>query len=89
MKAARYHGRGDIRIEDVPAPVAADDELLLAVAAVGICGTDAAEFAHGPTMFPIESAHTVTGHRGPMTPGHEFAGTVVAAGRDVHRLRRG
>ncbi len=69
MKAARYHGRLDIRIEDVPTPVPADDELLLSVAAVGICGTDAAEFAHGPTMFPIESAHAVTGHRGPMTPG--------------------
>jgi (R,R)-butanediol dehydrogenase / meso-butanediol dehydrogenase / diacetyl reductase len=89
MKAARYHGRGDIRIEDVPAPVPADDELLLSVAAVGICGTDAAEFAHGPSMFPIESAHAVTGHRGPMTPGHEFAGTVVATGREVSGFAEG
>ena len=56
-------------------PVPADDELLLEVAAVGICGTDAAEFAHGPTMFPIDHAHPVTGHRGPMVPGHEFSGT--------------
>jgi (R,R)-butanediol dehydrogenase/meso-butanediol dehydrogenase/diacetyl reductase len=83
MKAARYHGRLDIRIEDVPTPDPADDELLLAVGAVGICGTDAAEYAHGPTMFPIDEAHAVTGHRGPMVPGHEFAGTVVTAGRDV------
>ena len=89
MKAARYHGRLDIRIEDVPAPVPADDELLLEVAAVGICGTDAAEFAHGPTMFPIDHAHAVTGHRGPMIPGHEFAGTVVAAGRDVSGFAEG
>ena len=83
MKAARYHGRLDIRIEDVPVPVPADDELLLEVAAVGICGTDAAEFAHGPTMFPIDHAHPVTGHRGPMVPGHEFSGT-----RRRHRTRR-
>jgi (R,R)-butanediol dehydrogenase/meso-butanediol dehydrogenase/diacetyl reductase len=89
MKAARYHGRLDIRVEDVPSPTPADDELLLAVSAVGICGTDAAEFAHGPTMFPIESAHAVTGHRGPMTPGHEFAGIVVAAGRDVRGFAEG
>ena len=89
MRAARYHGRLDIRIEDVPTPVPADDELLLSVAAVGICGTDAAEFAHGPTMFPISQAHAVTGHRGPMTPGHEFAGTVVAAGRDVRGFAEG
>jgi (R,R)-butanediol dehydrogenase/meso-butanediol dehydrogenase/diacetyl reductase len=73
----------------VPAPVPSDDELLLAVAAVGICGTDAAEFAHGPTMFPIDDAHAVTGHRGPMVPGHEFAGTVVAAGREVSGFAEG
>ena len=70
-------------------PVPADDELLLEVAAVGICGTDAAEFAHGPTMFPIDHAHPVTGHRGPMVPGHEFSGLVVATGRRRHRFRRG
>ena len=83
MKAARFHGRLDIRLEDVPTPVPADDELLLEIAAVGICGTDAAEFANGPTMFPIDHAHDITGHRGPIVPGHEFSGTVVAAGRDV------
>lgn len=89
MKAARYHGRLDIRIEDVPAPVPGDDELLLSVAAVGICGTDAAEFSRGPTMFPIDEAHPVTGHRGPMVPGHEFSGTVVAAGHDVTGFAEG
>ena len=67
----------------------ADDELLLEVAAVGICGTDAAEFANGPTMFPIDHAHHVTGHHGPMVPGHEFSGVVVAAGRDVSGFAEG
>ncbi len=69
--------------------MAADDELLLEVAAVGICGTDAAEFAKGPTMFPIDHAHHVTGHHGPMVPGHEFSGIVVAAGRDVSGFAEG
>ena len=89
MKAARFHGRLDIRIEDVPPPAPADDELLLAVAAVGICGTDAAEYAHGPAMFPTDTAHAVTGHRGPITPGHEFAGTIVGLGRDVTGFAEG
>lgn len=89
MKAARYHGRLDIRIEDVPSPFPANDELLIAVAAVGICGTDATEYAHGPAMFPIDAAHPVTGHCGPMVPGHEFAGTVVAAGREVGGFAEG
>ena len=89
MKAARFHGRLDIRLEDVPTPLPADDELLLEIAAVGICGTDAAEFANGPTMFPIDHAHDITGHRGPIVPGHEFSGTVVAAGRDVTGFDQG
>lgn len=83
MKAAVFHGRRDIRIEELPRPAIADDEVLLQVAGVGICGTDAAEFAHGPSMFPIHRAHAVTGHCGPMVPGHEFAGVVAEIGRGV------
>jgi (R,R)-butanediol dehydrogenase/meso-butanediol dehydrogenase/diacetyl reductase len=80
MKAARYHGRHDIRIEELPIPTPADDELLVQVTAVGICGTDAAEFANGPTLFSIDQSHPITGHSGPLVPGHEFAGIVVRAG---------
>jgi (R,R)-butanediol dehydrogenase/meso-butanediol dehydrogenase/diacetyl reductase len=83
VRAAVYHGRGDIRIEEVPEPVPGEGELLLEIHAAGVCGTDAGEYAHGPAMFPIEHPHPVTGHRGPMVPGHEFAGRVVAAGRGV------
>ncbi|MDH3755151.1 MAG: alcohol dehydrogenase catalytic domain-containing protein [Acidimicrobiia bacterium] len=83
MKAAVYHGRFDIRMEELERPEPADDELLVAVTGVGICGTDATEFAHGPTMFPIEHRHDVTGHVGPMVPGHEFAGRVVRVGSAV------
>ncbi len=83
MRAAVYHGQGDVRIEDVPVPEIGDDELLVEVTGAGICGTDAHEFAHGPAMFPIATPHPVTGHHGPMIPGHEFAGRVVAIGRDV------
>ncbi|MGV9194610.1 zinc-dependent alcohol dehydrogenase [Microbacterium sp. MC2] len=83
MHAAVLHGRRDLRIETVPTPVAADGELLLEVTAVGVCGTDAAEWAHGPRLMPIEAEHPVTGHRGPLTIGHEFAGRVVAVGAEV------
>ena len=34
------------------------------VSAVGICGTDAVEFARGPVAFPLERRHPVTGHVG-------------------------
>jgi (R,R)-butanediol dehydrogenase / meso-butanediol dehydrogenase / diacetyl reductase len=83
MRAAVFHGRHDIRIEDVPMPVPGPGELLLRVTAVGICGTDAHEFEAGPSMFPIETRHPVSGHVGPMIPGHELAGVVVGRGEGV------
>lgn len=89
MRAAVLHGRRDLRFETVPTPVAGPGELLLAVTAVGVCGTDAAEWAHGPKLMPVETAHPVTGHIGPLTMGHEFAGRVVAVGPGVDTAWRG
>lgn len=83
MRAAVFHGNKDIRIERVPVPEPRPGELLLEVTTVGVCGTDAAEWAHGPKILPIDSPHRVTGHSGPMVIGHEFAGTVVAVGDGV------
>lgn len=83
MRAAVFHGNRDIRIEHAPVPTPGEGELLLRVGAAGVCGTDAAEWAHGPLMFPVTASHRVTGHHGPMIPGHEFSGTVVAVGSNV------
>lgn len=85
MRAAVMHGKGDIRFEEVPVPNALPGELLLEVTAVGVCGTDAAEWAYGPKLFPVEVQHPVTGHIGPMVLGHEFAGQVVDVGEGVDR----
>lgn len=79
-----FHGRGDVRIEAVEDPVPEPGELLLRIHASGICGTDAHEFAHGPTMMPLYEPHLVTGHVGPTIPGHELAGTVVGLSSDVN-----
>lgn len=83
MRAAVMHDRGDIRVEEVERPEPAAGELLVEVETVGICGTDAAEFGKGPAMFPIHRPHPVTGHVGPMIPGHEFAGRVAEIGAAV------
>lgn len=72
MRAAVFHGSNDVRIEDVPEPEVAQGEVLVEVHAAGICGTDAAEYHHGPHWYRVP----VTGH----IPGHEFAGMVVALG---------
>lgn len=83
MRAAVFHGQGDVRIEDVSEPGCAPDGLVLEVAAVGICGTDAHEFSSGPHMFPVIHQHPVSGHVGPMIPGHEFTGIVREIGGNV------
>lgn len=83
MRAAVLHGRRDLRVEEVPVPAAQEGELLLEVTAVGVCGTDASEWANGPKLLPVQTRHPVTGHLGPITMGHEFAGRVVAVGGGV------
>jgi (R,R)-butanediol dehydrogenase/meso-butanediol dehydrogenase/diacetyl reductase len=89
MRAAVFHGRGDVRIDDVPVPRTGPGDLLVRIAAVGICGTDAHEYSTGPHMFPITEAHPVSGHVGPMIPGHELAGVVEAVGEDVTEFGEG
>ncbi|AKS34317.1 zinc-dependent alcohol dehydrogenase [Mycolicibacterium goodii] len=89
MRAAVFHGRGDVRVEDVPDVRPGPGDLMIKVQAVGICGTDAHEFESGPHMFPIDQPHPVSGHVGPMIPGHELAGVVEDMGRDVEGFRRG
>ncbi len=73
MRATRLFATGDIRTVEVPVPEPGPGEVLVRVAAAGICGTDRHLFKG---EFPC---------RPPVTLGHEFAGTVVAvgAGADV------
>ena len=82
MKAAVYRGPCDLRIEEVAEPEPATDELLVQVAAAGICGTDGHEYAHGPIQFAVP-ARSSWGPADALIPGHEFSGTVVGMGRDV------
>lgn len=77
MTAAVYYAPGDVRIETVGAPVRGPGEALLRVVRSGMCGTDATEWRTGPLTFPVNRVHPVTGHTGPMIPGHEFIGEVV------------
>jgi (R,R)-butanediol dehydrogenase / meso-butanediol dehydrogenase / diacetyl reductase len=88
VRAAVYRGPGDIRIEDVTEPVPAGDELLLQVAATGVCGTDGHEYAHGPFQFAVPS-RSAWGPVGGLIPGHEFSGTVVGMGEHVTGFSEG
>ncbi len=88
MKAMRWHGVGDVRLDDVPEPRAASGEVVVEVAACGLCGSDLHEYLHGPVYIP-KTAHPLTGVVPPVTLGHEFAGRVAEVGPGVAGLRPG
>ncbi|MFB6170825.1 MAG: zinc-binding dehydrogenase [Haloarculaceae archaeon] len=67
MRAAQYYGLEDIRLEDVDAPEPGPGEILVDVAACGICGSDLHFYTDG---FPHEVDY-------PVTLGHEIGGTVA------------
>ncbi|WP_378143944.1 2,3-butanediol dehydrogenase [Cnuibacter sp. UC19_7] len=79
MRAARYHDREDIRIEDVDRPTPGPGEVGIRVAFNGICGTDVHEYYSGPAWVPA-TTHPRTGVSRPVILGHEFSGTVEAVG---------
>jgi alcohol dehydrogenase, propanol-preferring len=76
MQAARMYGyRDPLRIDQVPVPEPGPDEILLKVAACGMCRSDYQLFEgyfEGP--FPVEF---------PYIPGHEVAGRVAGLGSAV------
>src|SRR5690349_15041001 len=82
MRAARYHGVRDVRIEKLPEPTPDAGEVLVRVAHNGICGSDLHEYYSAPTFVPTQP-HPLTGVSVPVVLGHEFAGTVVGVGEGV------
>ena len=77
MRAARFHGVRDIRIEQIPVPTTASGHALIDVEWCGICGTDLHEYLAGPVLIsPKEKPHALTGEHLPVVMGHEFCGRI-------------
>lgn len=72
MQAVVIEKPGEVQVKEVPSPVPGPEELVVAVKACGICGTDLHIFdgEFGPARYPL-------------IPGHEFAGEVVSAGESA------
>jgi L-iditol 2-dehydrogenase len=76
MKAAVLKNARELVIEDVPEPEMASDEVLVSIAACGICGSDLHLYKHGSLSPDLKM-------------GHESAGTVAAMGDRVEGFRPG
>jgi (R,R)-butanediol dehydrogenase/meso-butanediol dehydrogenase/diacetyl reductase len=90
MKAARFHGPKDIRIEDVPESTVRPGAVAIDVAWCGICGTDLHEYLEGPIFIPVHRhPHPLSHESDPVTMGHEFSGTISELGEGVTDLTIG
>ena len=74
MKAVVFHG-GDkgLKVEDIPVPQISDGQILVKVAACGVCHTDLHYIEHGVPTFK----------KPPIVLGHEASGLVEEVGVDV------
>lgn len=78
---AVLYGIEDLRLEQRPIPEISDNEVLLEMDCVGICGSDVHYLVHGRIgNFVVEK---------PMVIGHEAAGVVVKCGKNVKHLTKG
>src|SRR5215207_2781670 len=78
MQAVTFHAPGEVRVEERPEPeLLARDDAIVRVEATGVCGSDL-HIYHGRVV--IEPGFTL---------GHEFVGTVIAAGDGVTDVAEG
>jgi threonine dehydrogenase-like Zn-dependent dehydrogenase len=80
MLQVRVHGPGDVRIDDVGEPDPGPRDVVIRVAACGICGSDLSYIRMGGLAGPSGT---------PMCLGHEIAGVVDWVGPDVTSTRVG
>lgn len=78
MRAVVIEQPDTVKVSTVDDPAPGPGQVVVQVAACGICGTDIhiVDGEFGPTPYPV-------------VPGHEFAGTIAAVGAGVDRLRVG
>ena len=75
MKAARFYGVKDVRIEELSSAVVGKGEVKIEVAWCGLCGSDKHMYVH-PFDIPL-----------PVTLGHEFSGRIIEVGEGVTKFK--
>ncbi len=80
MKAAVFHGANQpLTIEEIPTPNPGAGEVLVKVAACGVCHTDLHYIDHGVPTFK----------KPPLILGHEVSGTIAGFGTGVSQWKEG
>lgn len=91
MKAARYYGKEDIRIENIAEPEVRPGTLKIAPAFNGVCGSDLHLYYGGP--FPpaptSDIPHRLSQETLPVVFGHEFSGVIEEVGEGVEGFSPG
>ncbi len=78
MRAVTFQAPNEVRVQDVPEPQLLDaGDAIVRIEATGVCGSDL-HIYHG--RVKIEPGFTI---------GHEYVGTVLAIGEDVHSVQSG
>lgn len=77
MKALQYFGKKDLRFVELSRPQISENEVLMKVRKVGICGTDL-HIYNGGMNVPL-----------PLVLGHEFVGDIVRVGNNVTNIKAG
>lgn len=75
MKTGVYYRNSDVRVEERPEPKAGDHDIVVKIVACGLCGSDLLEW------YRMK--------RAPLVLGHEPAGVVVQAGKQVGTVKPG
>ena len=81
MKASFLIEPGVIEMREIDVPTPDDDQVLVKVGAVGVCGSDVHFYAHGNIGTMVMNK--------PFVLGHELAGTITAVGKNVDPSRVG
>lgn len=68
-----------VELREVPIPEIGEEEILLKVGAVSVCGSDVHQY-HGTQSWPVQT---------PVVLGHEFGGIVARTGKRVHGFKEG
>lgn len=81
MRASFLLKQGELVVKQIDVPELDADEVLVKVAAVGVCGSDVHYFQHGKIgPYVVEK---------PLILGHELSGTITAVGASVDSSRIG